>query len=150
MEKSYTYRLTTQLNTHKHGIVEAESMPLSIQFAAPPEFGGEPGFWTPEHLLIAAVSTCYAATFRAVAEFSKLEFGALEVPIEGKMEKLESGLQFTRMVLRPTLTIHREQDRERASRLLEKAERACLIARSLACTIVLEPKIVVEAAVGVV
>lgn len=150
MEKSYTYELTTHWTMHKRGIVEAESIPRTINFAAPPEFGGEPGLWTPEHLLIAAVSTCYVATFRAVAEVSKLEFGALEVPIEGKIEKLEGGLQFTRIVLRPTLTIHREQDRERASRLLEKAERVCLISRSLACTIVLEPKIVVEVPVGAV
>lgn len=150
MEKSYTYRLNTHWTMHKRGIVEADSIPRTINFAAPPEFGGEPGLWTPEHLLIAAVSTCFVATFRAVAEASRLEFSELEVAVEGAIEKLESGFQFTRIVLRPTVKIQRQQDGERAARLLEKAERVCLISRSLACTIVLEPKIVVEAAVAAV
>ena len=149
-EKTSTYRLTTHWTMHKRGIGEVESLPRTINFAAPPEFGGEPGLWTPEHLLIAAVSTCYVATFRAVAEASRLELGALEVGIEGKIEKLEAGFQFTKIVLRPMVTIHREQDRERAARLLEKAERVCLVSRSLACTMVLEPKIVVEAPVAAV
>lgn len=150
MEKSYTYRLSTHWTQHKRGIVEAESIPRTINFAAPPEFGGEPGLWTPEHLLIASVSTCFVATFRAVAEASRLEFSGLEVAVEGKIEKLEGGFQFTRVVVRPTLTIQRDHDRERAARLLEKAERVCLISRSLACTVVLEPRIVAEVAVGAV
>lgn len=150
MEKSYTYRLDVHWTMHKRGIVEADSIPRTINFAAPPEFGGEPGLWTPEHLLIAAVTTCFVATFRAVAEASEMEFGGLEIAAEGKIEKLEGGFRFTKIVLRPTLSIHREQDRERAARLLEKAERVCLVSRSLACTIVLDPKIVVDAPVAVV
>jgi organic hydroperoxide reductase OsmC/OhrA len=35
-------------------------------------------------------------------------------------------------------------DRERARRLLEKAEKTCLIARSLACPTILEPETTVE------
>jgi peroxiredoxin-like protein len=145
MSKSYCYRADARWTNHQRGIVEAESIPRTINFAAPPEFGGEPGLWTPEHLLLAAVSTCYVATLRAVAEASKLEFDAVEVPVEGVIEKLEGGFRFTRITLRPAITIHREEDRERTGRLLEKAERACLVSRSLNCTILLEPKILVAA-----
>ncbi len=147
MEKSYSYRASAHWTTHKRGIVEAESIPRTINFAAPPEFGGEPGLWTPEHLLLAAVATCYVATFRAVAEASKLEFHGMEVAVEGVVEKQEGGFRVTKIVLRPVLTITREGDRERASRLLEKAERVCLIGRSLSSAIVLEGSIVVEAPV---
>jgi peroxiredoxin-like protein len=150
MEKKYTYQTTAHWTLHKRGIVEADSsIPRTINFAAPPEFGGEPGMWTPEHLLLAGVSTCYVATFRGVAGASKLEFRGLEVMVEGTIEKQEGGLRFTRIVLRPVVTIDREEDRERAARLLEKAERSCLIARSIQATFVLEPKIVVEAPVAV-
>ena len=150
MEKRYTYHASAHWTTHKRGIVEAEGdIPRTINFAAPPEFGGEPGLWTPEHLLLAAISTCFVATLRAIAEASKLEIHGLEVPVEGVMEKQEGGLRFTRITLRPALTILREEDRDRAGKLLEKAERVCLIARSLQATIVLEAKIVVEAPVAV-
>src|SRR5882724_9240833 len=144
MDKKFTYHAAAHWTAHKRGIVEAEGdIPRTINFAAPPEFGGEPGLWTPEHLLLAAVSTCYVATLRAVAEASKLEFEGIEVPIEGKIEKLDGGFKFTRITLRPVVTIHQEQDRERIGRLLEKAEHVCLVSRSLDCDMVLEAKIVV-------
>ena len=149
MEKSYSYSVSAHWTMHKRGIVEAESIPRTINFAAPPEFGGEPGLWTPEHLLLASVSTCFTATFRAIAELSKLEFGGLDLSAEGEVAKQEGGLRFTRILLKPALTIHDEKDRERAGRLLEKAERVCLVSRSLACTIVLEPKIIAEIPVAV-
>jgi len=149
MQKKFTYRTTAHWTMHKRGIVEAESIPRTINFSAPPEFGGEPGLWTPEHLLLSAVSTCFVATFRAVAEASKLEFQGLEVNVEGAIEKQEGGYRFTTVTVRPTVTIHHEEDRERTGRLLEKAERICLIARSILATIVLEVKIVVEAPVAV-
>jgi peroxiredoxin-like protein len=150
MEKRYTYHASAHWTMHKRGIVEAGAdIPRTINFAAPPEFGGEPGLWTPEHLLLAAVSTCYVATFRAVAEASKLPIHGLEVAVEGMIEKQEGGFRFTRIALRPVLTILSENDRDRAGKLLEKAERVCLISRSVTATMVLEPKIMVEAPVGV-
>lgn len=149
MGKSFTYRTTAHWTMHKRGIVEAEGIPRTINFAAPPEFGGEPGLWTPEHLLLSAVSTCFVATFRAVAEASKLEFQGMEVDVEGVIEKQEGGYRFTKVTVRPTVTIHKEEDRERTGRLLEKAERICLIARSILATMVLEAKIAVEAPVAV-
>lgn len=144
MATTYSYRTTARWTEHKRGIVEAEGIPRTINFASPPEFGGEPGLWTPEHLLLASVGTCYVATLRAVAEASKSEFHALELALEGTIEKQEGGFRFTRIVLRPVVTIDKEGDRERMQRLLEKAERVCLVSRSLSCTIALEPKIVVQ------
>jgi peroxiredoxin-like protein len=147
MVKSYTYRVTTHWTQHKRGIIEGETIPRTINFAAPPEFGGEPGLWTPEHLLVASVSTCFVSTFRAVAEASKVEFDGVEIQTEGMIEKLEGGFRFTKITLKPQVVIHEEKDRERVGRLLEKAERVCLVSRSLACTIVLDAKIVVAAPV---
>jgi peroxiredoxin-like protein len=144
MPASYTYRTSAHWTEHKRGIVEAEGIPRTINFSAPPEFGGEPGLWTPEHLLLAAVSTCYVATLRAVAEASKLPFHSLELTVEGTIEKQEGGFRFTRVLLLPVVAIAKEEDRERMGRVLEKAERACLITRSLACPALLEAKIVVQ------
>jgi peroxiredoxin-like protein len=143
MASAHTYRTQTHWTMHRRGIVEAESVPRTINFAAPPEFGGEPGLWTPEHLLLASVSTCFVATLRAVADASKLAFTDLQVSAEGIVEKLEGGYRFTRISLRPVVTIHHDEDRERMGRLMEKAEHACLVARSLACTMTLEPTIVI-------
>jgi peroxiredoxin-like protein len=144
MEKSHSYSTTAHWTMHKRGILEAEEIPHTINFAAPPEFGGEPGLWTPEHLLLGSVATCYIATFRTVAEFSRLEFSSLAVLVQGVVGKEEGGFRFTRIALQPTITIDKESDRQRAQRLLEKAERVCLIARSLDCEISLDAKIEIE------
>lgn len=140
--KSYSYRARAHWTQDKRGIAEGEAIPRNINFAAPPEFGGEPGLWTPEHLLLASVA-CYVATLRAVAEASKLEFDGVEVPVEGKIEKLEGGFRFTKITLRPEVAIPREEDRERTRRALEKAEQVCLLSRSLNSTVVLEPTILI-------
>lgn len=144
MPTQFSYRTTARWTEHTRGIVEVEGIPRTINFAAPPEFGGEPGLWTPEHLLLAAVSTCYVATLRAVAEASKAQFHSLELTAEGTVEKQEGGFRFTRIVLRPVVAILREEDRERMGRLLEKAERVCLITRSLDCNTVLEATILLQ------
>jgi hypothetical protein len=57
-----------------------------------------------------------------MAELSKMEFLGLELSAERKLRKSEGKLRFTEIVLRPVLTINRNEDRERASRLLENAE----------------------------
>jgi peroxiredoxin-like protein len=141
METSYQYRAHAHWTLHKRGILEAEDIPRTVNFAAPPEFGGEPGLWTPEHLLLGAVATCYVATFRAIAERSKLTVSALEVFVEGVIRKEQGGFRFTEIIVRPVITVEREQDCERAQRLAEKAEHACLISRSLSARITAEYKV---------
>ena len=147
METSYRYRTSAHWSAHHTGIVEAEDIPRTINFSAPPEFRGEPGLWTPEHLLVAAVATCFISTFRAMAEASKLEIVGLEASVEGVLEKGEGGFSFTRYTVYPRLTIAREEDREKACRLLAKAEHVCLVSRSLNGRVDMRPEVLVREAV---
>ena len=150
METKYTYSAKAQFHQHDRSFVELEhAAPRLIHFSAPPEFGGEPGLWTPEHFLLAAVASCFVATFRGVARNSKLDFQGIEVSVEGVIEKDGGSLRFTRLTVEPALIILAEEERERALRLLEKSEKICLIARSLSSLVRLEPKILVEKPVAV-
>jgi len=144
MPSIYHYRSDATWTSNRRGIVEAEEIPRTINFSAPVEFNGEPGLWTPEHLLVSAAATCFLATFRSIAEISYFEMVALQVSAEGILEKTDGGLRFTQMILRPALAVANEDDQERGLRLLEKAERSCLVVRSLNCQIVLEPTVTVE------
>ena len=40
----------------------------ALRSAPPKDFGGPEDAWSPEHLLLASVETCFVFTFRAVAE----------------------------------------------------------------------------------
>src|SRR5262249_39637746 len=102
------------------------------------------GIWGPgrcvESGTLAAGRRCHLLRFdlSAIAGFSKLTFRAIDVSAEGTIEKQEGGLRFTPITLKPVVTIEREEDRERARKILEKAERGCLVSRSLACQVMLE------------
>jgi len=146
MNTTYSFASSARWTGDRHGVVAGHAIEPPIDFSAPPEFQGEAGVWTPEHFFTSAVATCFITTFQAIAVFSKFEAHALEVSVEGQVEKGQGGFRFTRVTVRPVLTITSESERERALRLLEKAERACLVSRSLQSQIVLEPQVVLAPA----
>ena len=138
MVTAHAYLVRATWEGGRRGEVAAEDIRPPIHFSTPPEFKGDRGYWTPEHLLLAAVASCYVATFYALAE-SKLGFIGLEILVEGTLGKTEGKMKFTSIVLKPIVRIARHEDGELANRLAAKAEEGCLIARSLSCPFHLEP-----------
>ena len=61
-------------------MTEAAALP-PIMAASPPQFGGPPGRWSPETLLVAAVADCYILSFRAIAKATKLPWDAIECAV---------------------------------------------------------------------
>jgi peroxiredoxin-like protein len=141
-----TYTVTAIRTGTRLGALSGEPAVPPLDFSSPPEFKGAANVWTPEHFFTAAIAACFVTTFEAIAEFSKFPFEALTVSAEGVLEKGEGGYRFTRVYVRPKVTIMAESDRERALRLVEKSEKACLISRSVSSEIVLQAEIVVAAA----
>jgi peroxiredoxin-like protein len=110
--------------------------------AAPPlDFDGPGDAWSPEQLLLGAVATCFLFTLRAVAAASGIAFVALDLAVEGTVDKESGRTRFTEIVLRPRISLPPGEEPRRALRLLEKSERACLVSSSLATPIRLEPEI---------
>jgi len=115
-----------------------------IEVATPPEFPkGVPGIWSPEHLFTAAVSSCLMTTFLAIAENSKLEFTGFHCDSKGKLDQVDGKFVMSEVILEPTVTILHEKDRERAERVLTKAEAACLISNSIKSKVTMIPNIIV-------
>jgi peroxiredoxin-like protein len=141
METKHIYEIRAKSTRVRSGVVASDEIPSPIVFSAPPEFEGEPHVWTPEHFFIASVVTCYVSTFSGMSDLSRFPFVSLEVEANGVIEKDTNGWKFTEIRLHPTLKVAHEEDRERGMRLLEKAERNCLIARSIAARISLAASI---------
>jgi len=103
-----------------------------IEIATPPEFPkGMPNIWTPEHLFTASVSSCLMTTFLAIAENSKLDFSGFSCRSKGVLEKVDGKYLMTEIILEPTVSIKNEKDRERAERIVQKSEAACLVSNSV-------------------
>jgi len=113
-----------------------------LEVATPPQFSkGIPGIWSPEHLFTAAVSSCLMTTFLAIAENSKLDFTDFACTSKGKLEKVDGKFLMTEVVLEPTVTILREEDQDKALRVLQKSEAACLISNSIKSKVTMIPVI---------
>jgi peroxiredoxin-like protein len=143
MENEHKHRVVAWWTSGQTGLAKSDSAPNAIHFAAPAQFGGLEGRWTPEDLLISAVASCYTTTFHAIAGGSKFEYTDLEVEAEGIVNKAGNGYSFSQIVLRPRLTIPNEQSRDRAVSLLQKAKELCLVSRALATEPVFESKITI-------
>jgi peroxiredoxin-like protein len=121
-----------------------------LEVSAPPEFAGDAGKWTPEHLLTAASASCLMATFLAFAQHSKLEVQSFTVKAFARLEKVPGeGFRFTEITLAPEIGVLAD-DRERAEKILRKAEKSCFVSNSLRAKVQVEPQFVLVPAATVV
>lgn len=114
----------------------------ALDVASPPEFSGPGETWSPEHLFVAAVSSCLMTTFRTIATLSKLDVVAYSDDAVGHLSRDEGGLyRIESVTLRPQVSIDDPEKVDKALRYLDKAERACLVSRSISAEVRLEPTI---------
>ena len=139
------HRYAVQATARTDGEVRLSAAGLPpLASAAPREFEGPGDRWSPETLLVAAVADCFVLSFRAVARASKLDWASLDCDAEGVLDRAEGKLRFTALNLRARLVVPRGSDAERARRLIEKAERSCLVSSSLLAPVHLEASVLEE------
>lgn len=141
----HTYQASSSCAIQSHPVtVIAGADP--IQCAPPPEFDGPGGFWTPEQLLLSAVSTCFVLSFKAIARASGYDWIGIECDVTGLLDKVDRSLKFTRLEIDVKLVVGVDSDQEMGTRLLEKAEKTCLVSNSLNCERQLSSRLVVSTA----
>lgn len=144
MLERHDYPVTVRWTAGKQGIAGSPDDLPELVVTAPPEFGGPPHLWSPEHLFVSAVASCFMTTFMAIARNSKVEIGSLEVPAFGSLVLGDDRrYSMTRVRLEPRITLVAEKDRAKVERLVDKADKACLISRSVKSEIVVEPTLTV-------
>jgi len=111
-------------------LVSAAGLP-DLTTAAPPQFDGPEGIWSPETMLIASLADCFILTFRGVSRAARFEWEQLDAQVEGTLERVAGVTHFTRYLTRATLTVKAGADLAKADELLERAEKLCLVANSL-------------------
>ena len=144
----HQYRVTAWWTAGRAGLAKSDTAPNAIHFAAPAQFGGLEGRWTPEELMLAAVASCFTTTLRSIARGRQIDFTDLEVEASATVRKMESGYGFSEIALRPTLRIADETERGRALDLLRRAERLCLVSRAFAMPLGFEPQLEVTPALS--
>ena len=101
----------------------------------------DPDRYCPEHLLVMAAEICLANYVLLIAGMSKLAIKDYSSQAEGELEHEDkAGYRFRRIVIRPELTVDAGAE-ALAAKVLEKAHRACLVARSLRCPVDMQPTV---------
>lgn len=123
--------------------IASDGLP-SLETAPPLQYGGAGDRWSPETLLVAAAADCFVLTFRAIASASKLAWTTLQCDADGLLDRVDGVTRFTHLTLRVHLTVAPGTEADRARRLLEKAEKTCLVTNSLAFSPALESTVEVS------
>jgi peroxiredoxin-like protein len=143
--EAYPHRYNVQASGETVGSVLVQSDGLPTLTTAPPrQFGGPGDQWSPETLLVAAAADCFILTFQAIATASKLPWRHLECDAEGILNRVDGVVRFSELRLNVRHVLTTAEDVDRAKRLLEKAEGACLITNSLAFRPTLSAEITAE------
>ena len=113
------YRVQAVAQAEGNVALASERLP-SLSSSPPAQFGGPGDQWSPETLLVAASADCLILTFLRV-----------DCDAEGVLDRVDGVTRFTQIRLLARLVLPPGGDAERAKRLLEKAEKTCLITCSL-------------------
>lgn len=124
-------------------MIAGEGLP-TIASLPPEQFGGPGDHWSPETLLLGALSSCFALTFRAIARHRGLEWLDLRCQVDGVLEREQGDSRFTQYQLTASLTIPSHSDVALAEQVLSKAKSGCLISSSLNGAVELRTDISVE------
>jgi organic hydroperoxide reductase OsmC/OhrA len=140
--KPYPHQYAVETSALPEGAVTLAHPALPrLETAPPAEFDGPGDRWSPETLFVGAIADCFALTFRAIARASGLAWTRLDATATGTLDRAEGGPRFTAVRVDATLGVPPGTDEARAMRLLEKAERSCLITRSLSCPSTLHARV---------
>jgi organic hydroperoxide reductase OsmC/OhrA len=108
-----------------------------IAAGPPPQFGGTDTVWSPEELLVGSALACLWTTFEAYARRDHLAVARWSGTGTAVLDRAPGVPAFTSLVLHVELAVA-GGDEEHARRLLETAEKKCIISNALRIPVTLE------------
>jgi organic hydroperoxide reductase OsmC/OhrA len=115
----------------RHEIAGEGHKPV-IPGSSDPAFRGDSARWNPEELLVASLSACHKLWYLHLSALAGIVVSAYVDHAEGFMEETPDGSgHFTRVILRPEVTVAPGTDIAKARELQGEAHAKCFIANSV-------------------
>jgi peroxiredoxin-like protein len=130
-EKNLLFEVRLNWLADTRGLLCAPDAKGTIHVATPPVFGGVGKPWTPEHYFLSSISSCFMTTFLALSRKSNFEIVDLICRVTGKVAIVEGKYKFTQIDVYPKIYINSEPERQKATFILEKTHKYCLISNSV-------------------
>jgi organic hydroperoxide reductase OsmC/OhrA len=121
-------------------VLRAEGKP-ALEGSADPTFRGDASRWNPEELLVAALAQCHLLSYLHMAVTHGVVVTSYADSPVGTMAQEGIGGHFTRVLLRPVVTVADESQVEVALRIHQEAGEACFIASSVNFPVEHEPTV---------
>ena len=128
----------------KSGIVSSHSIKDPLLVATPPEFGGPEGEWSPEHLFLSSITSCFMSTYLVFINKMKIDNKNFDCTATGQVEIVDGKYKFTYIHIYPKAFVGNDADTERAQVAMEKAKKYCLISNSINAEIIVYPEVAVS------
>ena len=123
--------------------ISAEGKP-GIAASSDPVFRGDRARWNPEELLVAALSSCHQLAYLHLCADAGIVVVEYVDQAEGWMAQTpDGGGHFTRVLLRPKVTVTAGSDAAKAKELHHQAHALCFIANSVNFPVKNEPGILI-------
>ena len=149
-EKQFHFQVDLEWLVKQKGILSADDAEGAIQVATPPVFGGEGRPWTPEHLFLGSISSCFMTTYLNFAKKFKFEISNLSCDAKGVLNMVAGKLIFTRIDLFSKIRIPSKDLLERANLALEKTKKYCIISNSITPNVSYNCEFMVDEEAGLV
>jgi peroxiredoxin-like protein len=130
-DKQFLFEVKLGWQEKNEGILSAVDVDGTIDVATPHAFGGEGKPWSPEHLFLSAVSSCFMTTYLAFAKKLQFNISAFECNTIGQIKIVNGKYKFTLINVYPKITVADESLKEKANLALEKTHKYCLISNSI-------------------
>ncbi|MCK4576971.1 tRNA (N6-threonylcarbamoyladenosine(37)-N6)-methyltransferase TrmO [candidate division WOR-3 bacterium] len=136
----YEYKTKTEWKVGKEGVLKSEQK-HDVRVGCPPEFGGKPVYWSPEHLFVSSVEVCIMTTFLDLIKKYKCSIVAYKSKAEG-LAQLKGGIfKFNKIEIKPIVVIEKSNSEDEVMELLIKAKRRCMVSNSLNVEVTMKPEI---------
>ena len=143
-DKQFVFEVQLNWLADTRGILSAKDANGIVHVATPPEFGGEGKPWTPEHLFLSSISSCYMTTYLVFAKKLGFEISHFDCNTIGQIEIIEGKYKFTNINLFPRVFITGEELREKARIAVEKTHKYCLITNSVNASVFYHSEILID------
>ncbi|QAS53235.1 OsmC family protein [Halobacillus litoralis] len=118
-----------------------ESDKLKTEISIPKEMNGPDIGTNPDEMLLGAAATCYIISLAAMIERADLPLKELDMESEGIVDVTEGVFTYKKIIHRPRVLLSSEADEvdlNKLNRLIEKAEKSCMISKAIEGNVELE------------
>ncbi|MYL49582.1 SACOL1771 family peroxiredoxin [Halobacillus litoralis] len=121
------------------GYIESEK--LKTKISIPKEMDGPDVGTNPDEMLLGAAATCYIISLAAMIERAELPLEEMDMQSEGIVDVTDGVFTYQKIIHRPRVVLRAQaddKDLSKLNRLIEKAEKSCMISKAIQGNVELE------------